>query len=596
MRPRCGRGVIPGPAGRAVIRDILRGRLAADPDPHGLRLRGARITGRLDLENLTTDVNLELKDCLLEEGVLARDARLAFVGLTGCQLEHPAEPPLDATGLTCSVLDLSRARVIGHTEHRRGQPVRRPHRRQPRLHRGGAAQRLRPRPDRRAACKSARACSCAAGSPPPAAATTARSACSAPTSAATRLHRGGAAQRLRPCPDRGRPAGRPGACSCAAGSPPPVAATTARSTCSAPTSAASSTATGRSCATTPAPPCTPTACRSIRACSSAAGSPPPAAAARRGQPGRRPHRRQPRLRRGEPAQRLRPRPSADGLQVGQDMQCDRLTADGGVVLGGHICRLLSFEGAVLNSRGGVALSSDGLRVDGTMFCRNGFTVTRRGPAPGSADRRPPVLRWCQAQQPRRPGIRRLAADCEPGHVLPQAKVPGTRAAVLVEGAVRLRGAHIGGHLDCDGAELRNDSGPALNADSLQVDQDMLLTGGFTATGGGDGAVRLPAPTSAAASNATGRACATTPAPPCTPTACRSIRACSSRGFTATGSGGDGAVYLSAPTSAATSTAPGRSCATTPAPPWTPDSLQVGQGMYLAAGSPPPAAVKVWRST
>ena len=27
-----------------VIREILRGRLAAGPDPHGLRLRGARIT------------------------------------------------------------------------------------------------------------------------------------------------------------------------------------------------------------------------------------------------------------------------------------------------------------------------------------------------------------------------------------------------------------------------------------------------------------------------------------------------------------------------------------------------------------------------
>ena len=26
-----------------VIRDILRGRLVVDPDPHGLRLRGARI-------------------------------------------------------------------------------------------------------------------------------------------------------------------------------------------------------------------------------------------------------------------------------------------------------------------------------------------------------------------------------------------------------------------------------------------------------------------------------------------------------------------------------------------------------------------------
>jgi hypothetical protein len=64
----------------SVLRDILRGRLAADPDPHGLRLLRARITGRLDLENLTTDVSLELADCLLEEGVVARDARLAGLG------------------------------------------------------------------------------------------------------------------------------------------------------------------------------------------------------------------------------------------------------------------------------------------------------------------------------------------------------------------------------------------------------------------------------------------------------------------------------------------------------------------------------------
>jgi hypothetical protein len=33
----------------AVIRDILRGQLGDDPDPHGLRIRGARIAGRLDL-------------------------------------------------------------------------------------------------------------------------------------------------------------------------------------------------------------------------------------------------------------------------------------------------------------------------------------------------------------------------------------------------------------------------------------------------------------------------------------------------------------------------------------------------------------------
>ena len=80
-----------------VIRDILRGRLAADPDPHGLRLRGARISGRLDLENLTTDVNFELTDCLLEEGILARDARLASVGLmaagSSTPPSHPWTPP-----------------------------------------------------------------------------------------------------------------------------------------------------------------------------------------------------------------------------------------------------------------------------------------------------------------------------------------------------------------------------------------------------------------------------------------------------------------------------------------------------------------------
>jgi hypothetical protein len=100
----------------SVIRDILRGRLAADPDPHGLRLRGARIADRLDLENLVTDVSLELTDCLLEEGVLARNARLAGLTLTRCQFEHPAEPPLDGGGLTCSLVDLTGARVIGHAD------------------------------------------------------------------------------------------------------------------------------------------------------------------------------------------------------------------------------------------------------------------------------------------------------------------------------------------------------------------------------------------------------------------------------------------------------------------------------------------------
>jgi hypothetical protein len=54
------------------------------------------------------------------------------------------------------------------------------------------------------------------------------------------------------------------------------------------------------------------------------------------------------------------------------------------------------------------------------------------------------------------------------------------------GAVCLNGAHFGGLLTCTDAVLRNDSGVALNADRLQVDDNVLLWQGFEATGGGDG--------------------------------------------------------------------------------------------------------------
>jgi hypothetical protein len=51
------------------------------------------------------------------------------------------------------------------------------------------------------------------------------------------------------------------------------------------------------------------------------------------------------------------------------------------------------------------------------------------------------------------------------------------------GAVSLRGAQLG-RLECDGAKLRNDKDPALHADSLRVEQDVLLRHGFEAIGYG----------------------------------------------------------------------------------------------------------------
>ncbi|MHA5051104.1 hypothetical protein [Streptomyces sp. SD15] len=83
----------------SVIRDILRGRLAPEPDPHGVQLRGARIAGRLDLANIATTVPLVLTDCLLTSGLTVRNAHLPALSLGGCLLEHPDQPPLDAEGV-----------------------------------------------------------------------------------------------------------------------------------------------------------------------------------------------------------------------------------------------------------------------------------------------------------------------------------------------------------------------------------------------------------------------------------------------------------------------------------------------------------------
>jgi len=100
-----------------LIREILRGRLASDPDPRGLALRGARIAGRLDLANLTTGVLLQLRDCFLPEGIEAAGASLPGLVLAGCLIEHPVEPPLAGDGLrVAGNIVLTGSVVAAHSE------------------------------------------------------------------------------------------------------------------------------------------------------------------------------------------------------------------------------------------------------------------------------------------------------------------------------------------------------------------------------------------------------------------------------------------------------------------------------------------------
>ncbi len=68
--------------GAYLIRELLlefHGKL----DPHGVRVRGARIVGKLDLAHLTSSVNLELVDCSFAESIIATSAELPRLNLSG---------------------------------------------------------------------------------------------------------------------------------------------------------------------------------------------------------------------------------------------------------------------------------------------------------------------------------------------------------------------------------------------------------------------------------------------------------------------------------------------------------------------------------
>ncbi|MBM2616285.1 hypothetical protein JIG36_12025 [Actinoplanes sp. LDG1-06] len=100
-----------------VLRDIVRGVLAPQPDSHRLRLHGVRIDGRLDLENLTSDLELELTNCYLPDGLLLRDATLFGLTLDRCLIGQPPgsdDTPVDAERLAARLLRLRRATVRAH--------------------------------------------------------------------------------------------------------------------------------------------------------------------------------------------------------------------------------------------------------------------------------------------------------------------------------------------------------------------------------------------------------------------------------------------------------------------------------------------------
>lgn len=102
----------------ALIRDLVRGRRDVEADPHGLRLRGARVAGRVDLANITSDLRVELVDCLVPDGLNLRDSQLPGLVLDGSCFGHPAgsdDPPVDATRFTTPSMTMNRAVAAADT-------------------------------------------------------------------------------------------------------------------------------------------------------------------------------------------------------------------------------------------------------------------------------------------------------------------------------------------------------------------------------------------------------------------------------------------------------------------------------------------------
>jgi hypothetical protein len=175
---------------------------------------------------------------------------------------------------------------------------------------------------------------------------------------------------------------------------------------------------------------------------------------------------------------------ASGATVGLDMLCHRLIAAGQVRLdGARINGNLELDDAELTrppmipGREGeqeAVLHADGLLVEGSMFCRNGFTAEGEVRLPGARIGRQLDLTDAELNSPDGWALNAAGLNVN-GDMTCQERF-------RARGGIRLIGAHIGGTLNFSGARLSNRPQGALLADRLIVEGDLRCEGGFTADG------------------------------------------------------------------------------------------------------------------
>ncbi|MFI6098158.1 hypothetical protein ACIA8G_21570 [Lentzea sp. NPDC051213] len=172
--------------------------------------------------------------------------------------------------------------------------------------------------------------------------------------------------------------------------------------------------------------------------------------------------------------------SADRLQVGSNLSARRLRASGvgenGALrlLDAHVGGQFSCNDAKLVNDSGPSLITERIRVDGSLWLER---VQAKGAGRNGA------MRLLGAHVGGQFGCDRTEITNHSGpalvadglHVDKDLFILRTRAdAAGEDGAIRISGAHVGGQLGCDRTEITNHSGPALVADGLHVDKDLFL--------------------------------------------------------------------------------------------------------------------------
>ena len=425
-----------------ILREILRGRLVAEPDPHGLRLRGARIVGRVDLENITSSLWLELSDCFLEEGLNARDLSIAGLVLDGCRLEHPAEPALDADRMTAAALDLARANVSAANA-------------------GGAV----------------RLVNAHLGFLDCADAVVRNESGPGLAADGLRVDQDVVLDRVE-----------------AAGAGPDGAIRLSGAHVGSQLSCEGGRVHNDSGSALIAEGVRVDAGIFLRDGFEVVGTGPDGAirligAHVAGQLD---------CTRTSVRNESGPALDAANLRVGQGLFLDEFEADGagedGAVnlVGAHVGGQFTCTGGRLRNESGPALYADSIEVGHTMSLSGGLEVLGAG-ADGAVNLVGANLHsrlYCTDIKVR--NVSGTAVDAENAQIGQSVFLAGFEVlGAGADGAVNLLGAHIGGQLNCLDSSVRNDSGPALNADSLRVDQSMFLRGRFEVIGAGEsGALNL----------------------------------------------------------------------------------------------------------